>query len=217
MNSQMILESLRGTRLLAIVRNHSTLHAERIVETLIESGIDSIEISLTTPRATEIVASFARNRKGTFVGAGTVLTASETNAVTEAGAQFIVTPAISESLDEAVLLGIPSFTGVMTPTEAVEAMRRGASALKLFPAEFGGPGLLKALRAPLPLYDFVPVGGVTLNLVPDYLDAGALALGVGSPLSGSANTAPDLGLIRARAADYRAAIAAWNDKNEHAR
>ena len=210
MNSQILLDSLRRSRLLAIVRSDDAVHAERIVETLLDSGVDAIEVSLTTPRATEIIASFAGTTPGTFIGAGTVLTAAEAHAVAEAGANFIVTPAISESLDEAVRLGLPSFTGVLTPTEAVEAMRRGASALKLFPAEFGGPQLLKALRAPFPRYGFVPVGGVTLDLVTDYLDAGALALGVGSPLSGAAHTAPDLGLIRSRAADYREAIVAWN-------
>lgn len=210
MISQVILDRLRDSRLLVIVRSHNSVHAEHIVETLVDVGIGSIEVSLTTPNATDIIASFADNAAGTFIGAGTVLTAAETDAVAEAGAQFIVTPAIAESLDEAVRLGVPSFTGIMTPTEAVEAMNRGASALKLFPAEFGGPGLLRALQAPLPHYEFVPVGGVTVDLVGDYLDAGALALGVGSPLTGSANKAPDLGLIRERAAQYCEAIAAWN-------
>jgi 2-dehydro-3-deoxyphosphogluconate aldolase/(4S)-4-hydroxy-2-oxoglutarate aldolase len=115
-----------------------------------------------------------------------------------------------------VRLGLESFVGVMTPSEAIAAMRRGASAVKLFPAEIGGPAFLRAVRAPLPDYEFIPVGGVTLDLVGEYLDAGALALGVGSPLTGSASAVPDLGLIRERVADYRAAIQGWSEKQGQA-
>jgi 2-dehydro-3-deoxyphosphogluconate aldolase/(4S)-4-hydroxy-2-oxoglutarate aldolase len=138
-----------------------------------------------------------------------VLTKRQANEVAEADAAFIVTPGIAESIEEAAHLGLESFVGVLTPSEAIEAMRRGATALKLFPAEFGGPGYLKALRAPLPDYEFIPVGGVSLELVPQYLDAGAIGLGIGSPLTGGTHDVPDVARIRDRAQAYREAIDAW--------
>jgi 2-dehydro-3-deoxyphosphogluconate aldolase/(4S)-4-hydroxy-2-oxoglutarate aldolase len=204
------LDTVVKSRLLAIVRSTSAAHAETIVTTLVESGVAAIEISLTTPGAVDIIRSFhAAGKSPALLGAGTVLTAEQTRSVVDAGGSFIVTPGVAESVDEARRLGIESFVGVMTPTEAIDAMRRGAAAVKLFPAEIGGPAFLKAMLAPLPDYRFIPVGGVTVELVAKYLDAGASALGVGSPLTGAADSTPDIEAIRERVIAYRQAIDAW--------
>ena len=92
--------------------------------------------------------------------------------VLEAGGQFIVTPALAESVDESARQGIPVLAGAMTPSEAYEAMNRGATAVKLFPASIGGPPYLKALRDPFPDIPFIAVGGVGLDEAAAYWEAG---------------------------------------------
>lgn len=93
--------------------------------------------------------------------------------------------------------------GALTPTEIEAALARGADAIKLFPGSLGGPGYLKALRDPFPEVPFVPVGGVDAQIARDYLDRGALAVGVGSPLVGDAADGGELEQLRARAAEFR--------------
>jgi 2-dehydro-3-deoxyphosphogluconate aldolase/(4S)-4-hydroxy-2-oxoglutarate aldolase len=208
------LHAVRRSRLLAIVRSDSSVHAERIVATLVECGLDAVEVSFTTPNAADIIRTFAGQfSTATLVGAGTVLTKKQANEVAEADAAFIVTPGLAESIEEATHLGLESFAGILTPSEAIEAMRRGATALKLFPAEVGGPAYLRALRAPLPDFEFIPVGGVTPELVPQYLDAGAMAIGLGSTLTGGQHEVPDVERLRDRVAAFRAAVAAWEAAN----
>ena len=114
----------------------------------------------------------------------------------------MVTPAVTESVAESVARGIPVLVGAFTPTEVVTAVGLGATAVKLFPSSIGGPAYLRALRDPLPGVSFVPVGGVNAALAAEYLSAGAVAVGVGSPLVGDAARGGDLDALRARAAEF---------------
>ncbi|WP_069622432.1 bifunctional 4-hydroxy-2-oxoglutarate aldolase/2-dehydro-3-deoxy-phosphogluconate aldolase, partial [Streptomyces niveus] len=140
------------------------------------------------------------------VRAGTVLTAADAHAVHRAGADFVVTPAVCEGVTAARELGLPVLAGVMTPTEIVAALRAGACAVKIFPAaQAGGPAYLRALQGPFPDVPFVPVGGVDAAAARAYLDAGALAVGIGSPLVGdAAGTKSGAGVdaLRARARTF---------------
>jgi 2-dehydro-3-deoxyphosphogluconate aldolase/(4S)-4-hydroxy-2-oxoglutarate aldolase len=97
--------------------------------------------------------------------------------------------------------------GALTPTEVVAAVHRGATAVKLFPASIGGPSYLKALRDPLPDVPFVAVGGVDVAKAEEYFAAGAIAVGLGSPLLGDAPQGGDLGALRERARAFLAAAA----------
>ncbi|MYS75623.1 aldolase, partial [Streptomyces sp. SID5926] len=117
----------------------------------------------------------------------------------EAGARWIVTPALTESVAASVRVGLPVLAGALTPTEAVAARRAGADAVKLFPASIGGPAYLKALRDPFPDLPLVPVGGVDPTSAEQYLAHGAVAVGVGSPLVGDAAHGGDLDALRERA------------------
>jgi 2-dehydro-3-deoxyphosphogluconate aldolase / (4S)-4-hydroxy-2-oxoglutarate aldolase len=116
-------------------------------------------------------------------GAGTVLDPESARAAILAGAGFIVAP----TLNQAVIAlcnryGIPVIPGCLTPTEMLTAWEAGADMVKLFPAEFGGPDLVKAILAPLPQLRIVPVGGVDLNTAAAFIRSGAAALGVGGSL-----------------------------------
>ena len=121
-----------------------------------------------------------------IIGAGTVVTREDALSARDAGTLWMVTPAPDEGFDQAVALGGPVLAGALTPTEVGAAARKGASAVQLFPASLGGPGHLRALRDPLPEIPFVPVGGVDADRAREYFAAGAVAVGVGSPLAGDA-------------------------------
>jgi 2-dehydro-3-deoxyphosphogluconate aldolase/(4S)-4-hydroxy-2-oxoglutarate aldolase len=203
-----LLGALREHRLLAIVRGPDPAAALAAVLTLADSGVALIEVSLTSTAALETVRrARAALGDGFALGAGTVLSVLDAQRAAEAGASFLVTPAIAPSVDEASLLGLPVLAGALTPSEVVQAVSAGAAAVKLFPASLGGPSYLSALRDPFPAVAFVPVGGVDAASARSYLDRGAVAVGVGSPLLGDAALGGDLSALRDRAAEFRAAVA----------
>ncbi|MBA3620577.1 MAG: 2-dehydro-3-deoxyphosphogluconate aldolase, partial [Acidothermales bacterium] len=103
---------------------------------------------------------------------------------------------------------VPVIPGAFTPSEILQAWRSGASAVKVFPASLGGPAYLRAVRAPLPDIPLVPTGGISVDAAPAYLQAGALAVGIGSPLVGDAGDTGDLHALRRRAETLVAGVRA---------
>ncbi|OKJ34438.1 aldolase [Micromonospora sp. TSRI0369] len=203
-----LVAELAAARILAVIRGTDTAGAIAAGTALLAEGVRVVEVALTTPDAARAVEALrAVAPAGSLVGAGTVLTAADVAEVAAAGAQFVVTPAVVESIAEAARLGLPVAAGAFTPTEAYTAMRLGASAIKLFPASVGGPAYLKAVRDPFPDIPFVAVGGVGLADLPGYFAAGAIAVGVGGPLVGDAASGGDLDALRQRARAYLAAVA----------
>ena len=199
------LSGLTHEHLLAIIRGTDPVAAVRTALVLLESGIRFLEVSLVTTNALQVIAEVThRAPDGSVIGAGTVLTRNDVARAHEAGARFMVTPALTESVAESVSRGIPVLAGAFTPTEVIAAMGQGATAVKLFPASIGGPAYVRALRDPLPGVPFVPVGGVNAARAAEYLAAGAIAVGVGSPLVGDAIRGGDLDALRGRAAEFLA-------------
>jgi 2-dehydro-3-deoxyphosphogluconate aldolase/(4S)-4-hydroxy-2-oxoglutarate aldolase len=199
-----LLAELRTRSLLAIIRADRADTALACVETLVEAGITALEISLTTPGGVDAIAR-ARSQYDPhiLIGAGTVMTAAQADAVAAAHADFTVTPAITRGAHRSVELGLPLLCGALTPTEVVAALDLGATAVKIFPAKLHGPGYLRELRAPLPDAPLLAVGGVDAQSAPKYLAAGALAVGVGSPLLGDAATGGNLAELSIRASTFR--------------
>lgn len=196
---------LAAARVMAIIRGTDTAAVAAAGTALLEEGVRLVEVALTTPGALQAIETIRSGAPdGSLVGAGTVLTASAVADVAAAGAQFVVTPAVVESVPEAARRGLPVAAGALTPTEAHTAIQMGASAVKLFPASLGGPAYLKALRDPFPDIPFVAVGGVGLDEIHAYLSAGAIAVGVGGPLVGDAASGGSLDDLRARARAYLA-------------
>jgi 2-dehydro-3-deoxyphosphogluconate aldolase/(4S)-4-hydroxy-2-oxoglutarate aldolase len=185
-------EALATTGVVAILRAETAARAEAVVEVLLQNGIRSLELTLTTTGALEVVERLAaRLPSGTDLGVGTVLTAEDVDRAVDAGARFVVSPSVvPEVIDAARRHGIASYPGAFTPTEIHAAWTAGASAVKLFPGGALGPDYLKAVRAPLPDIPLVPTGGIAVEAVGGWLDAGAAAVGLGSPLIGDA-MAPD--------------------------
>ncbi|AEB45338.1 2-dehydro-3-deoxyphosphogluconate aldolase/4- hydroxy-2-oxoglutarate aldolase [Micromonospora maris AB-18-032] len=205
--TDLLTAELTAQRLLAIIRGTDTAAAIATGTALLAEGVSIIEVALTTPGALDAIAAIRADAPaGTLVGAGTVLTPAAVADVAAAGAQFVVTPAVVDSIPEAVRRGLPVAAGALTPTEAYTAVRWGASVVKLFPASVGGTAYLKAVRDPFPDIPFVAVGGVGLAELPGYLAVGAIAVGVGGPLVGDAASGGDLDALRGRARAYRAAV-----------
>ncbi|NBE53064.1 bifunctional 4-hydroxy-2-oxoglutarate aldolase/2-dehydro-3-deoxy-phosphogluconate aldolase [Streptomyces boluensis] len=201
--------ALRTERLVAIIRGKDQEASFRTVMALAEAGVPLIEVSLSGADALRVIER-ARRELGTqaWLGAGTVVTEADAARAADAGANLIVTPGLGPGFRAAVRQGLPTLAGVLTPTEVCEAVATEATALKVFPASaMGGPAYLKALRAPFPDLPFVPVGGVGTVEAAAYLKAGAVAVGVGSPLVGDAADGGDLDALRRRAAEFKAVCA----------
>ncbi len=204
-----LLAELRHRKVLAIIRTDGPDRALECIHTLVDAGITALEVSLTTPGGVEAIAK-ARSEydPSILIGAGTVVTPAQADEVAAAGAGagFAVTPAITRGAHRSVELGLPLLCGALTPTEVVAALDLGATAVKIFPAKVYGPSYLRELRAPLPDAPLIAVGGVDAQTAPEYLAAGALAVGIGSPLLGNATTGGPQAELAARARTFLAAV-----------
>jgi 2-dehydro-3-deoxyphosphogluconate aldolase/(4S)-4-hydroxy-2-oxoglutarate aldolase len=178
------LELIRSTGVVAIMRAKSSEQLLHAADAIRAGGVRVIEVTMTTPGALSVIEqAVARYGQDLLFGAGTVLDAESARAAILAGAQFIVAPTFSVPLIETCRrYSIPVMPGAFTPTEILTAWESGADMVKVFPASFGGPALIKAIKAPLPQIDLVPVGGVDLDTTADLIRAGAAAVGVGSAL-----------------------------------
>ncbi len=174
MNSQPSRDAIRKTCNLApivpVLVVHDVAHARPLAEALVRGGLPALEVTLRTPVALEVIAEMAKV-PGAVVGAGTVLTAHEVNAVKAAGAQFAVSPGATDTLLTACeTLQLPLLPGAASASEAMALLERGYDVQKFFPAEAaGGAGMLKSLGGPLPQISFCPTGGVSPQNALDYL------------------------------------------------
>lgn len=171
--------------LVAILRGITPAEVLDIGGVLVKSGINRIEVPMNSPEPLKSIALLqAEFGEDVLIGAGTVLTVAQVGQVAATGARLIVSPNCNPAVIHATkALGMDSFPGVMTPTEAFAAIEAGADALKLFPGELVGPVGLRAMKAVLPpdmpLY---AVGGVTPANMADWLAAGATGFGIGSSI-----------------------------------
>ena len=171
--------------LVAIIRGVTPADAEAIATAIFEGGIRIIEVPLNSPQpfdSIQIIASALGDRA--LVGAGTVLDTDDVRRVQSVGGRLIVAPNMNEDVVRATVdAGMVSLPGVFTPTEAFAAIEAGAHALKLFPAEAASPAVVKAQKAVLPKdFPLIAVGGVRVDNVREWLDAGADGFGLGSGL-----------------------------------
>lgn len=200
--------ALRERRVLGIIRGHDPDAARRALGVLVDAGITVVEVSLTTADALGIVAWGRRELPdAALLGVGTVLDLDDASRAVDAGAQFAVSPGLGAGIERAAALGLPILPGALTPSEVIAAHGLGAAAVKVFPASLGGPAYLRALRDPLPHVPLMAVGGVGIDDIPGYLAAGAVAVGMGSPLLGDAADGGDLGRLRERARAVLRALA----------
>jgi len=194
--------------LVAILRGLKPEEAPGVVTALLEAGFEAIEVPLNSPepfRSIEIARGLAPDK--VLIGAGTVLTVEEVDRLRDAGGNLLVSPNVEPAvIERAAGYGMVTMPGVFTPTEALAALRAGASALKFFPASVLGPSGIKAIRAVLP--PDVPVGavgGVSESDFAAYYAVGVRTFGLGSSLYKPGASAAEV------AQKARAAVAAYDD------
>jgi 2-dehydro-3-deoxyphosphogluconate aldolase / (4S)-4-hydroxy-2-oxoglutarate aldolase len=202
------LNEILRTRLVAIVRLDNYDRAVDVARALVTGGTTCIEFTLTGKGAFAAVGK-VREALGARanVGLGTVLTGEHAREAIASGAQFLVTPIVTpDAIKAAVAADVPICCGAQTATEAYAAHQHGAGLIKIFPARSGGPAFIKDILAPLPFLKLVPTGGVSAQNARQFLDAGAVAVGIGGNLvSTSAVAAGDWASITRESAACAAA------------
>ena len=207
MNKNDVLLRLRSGKVIALIRADSSDSLLDCARALAEGGLDSLELTMTTPGALEMCARVARELPQVLLGLGTVLDAETAKRGMEAGAKFIVTPAVRPEVIKACReAGVAVLCGALTPTEIYTAWELGADVVKIFPAEFFGPAYIKSIKAPFPRIEIMPTGGVTPETVGEFLRNGAFATAAGSSLvSAAALKSRDWPAVTARAREFVAA------------
>jgi 2-dehydro-3-deoxyphosphogluconate aldolase / (4S)-4-hydroxy-2-oxoglutarate aldolase len=194
-------EVVMQARAIPVLRGKDADSVLEVAHVLLEEGFKFLEVTFTVPNALDVMRELSID--GAIVGAGTVLEVAQYKAAEKAGAKFIVSPGVDVSvLEFARDREVPFIPGVFTPSEVMCARAYGFTMLKLFPGELGGIGHLKSLRGPFPDLHFMPTGGVNNTNIQDWVNAGAIAVGIGSSLTGDG----DLNGIRARARELRAVL-----------
>jgi 2-dehydro-3-deoxyphosphogluconate aldolase / (4S)-4-hydroxy-2-oxoglutarate aldolase len=206
----LLSERLASSKVIAVLRTSQVSALAPVCDVLVEEGILSLELTLTTPGLLDALEELVdRYGNSADVGVGTVVTESEAQWVMDCGAQYLVTPTMNlPVVDLAVRRKIAVFPGGLTPTELVAGWRAGATAVKIFPAETVGAGYLKHLRGPFPDLEAIPSGGVDLDATRAWLAAGAAAVSIGGPLLGDALKGGELSALRDRCRAVRAVVAA---------
>ncbi len=185
MNKTETIERIRAVGVLPVIRAGSADEAGQLIEHVVAGGISVIEITMTVPDAVGLIADSVKKYEGkALIGAGTVLEADAAQRCIDAGANFIVSPALNfKTIELCGKLEIAVLPGALTPTEVANAWSAGADIVKIFPAgAMGGASYLRSLKAPLPHIKLIPTGGVTLDTAADLIKAGAEAVGVGADL-----------------------------------
>ena len=209
MPKHVVFQGILERGMVGIVRAASPDAALQLAEACIAGGVTALEVAFTTPDTLGVLRTL-RERHGddVLLGAGTVLDAETARAAILAGAQFIISPGVNVATialcQRYQVLAMP---GAMTPTEIVTALQAGADIVKVFPAEMFGPVYIKALRAPLPHAPLMPTGGVTVENLGEWFASGAVAVGIGSSLSGPGANG-DYAAVTARAQAFVAKLAA---------
>ena len=182
MTKAYLLEQLLATKIIAIIRLSSSDSVFKLAKALHKGGIRAIEITMGTPNALDEINKLSQI-EGVIPGVGSVIDAKTAHAAIEAGAKFVVTPVSKpEIIRMAHQYNKPILSGAMTPSEILQAYEWGADVVKLFPAANFGLSYFKALKAPMPHLPIMPTGGVTVENAAEWLENGAVCLGVGSSL-----------------------------------
>ncbi|HSV43288.1 MAG TPA: bifunctional 4-hydroxy-2-oxoglutarate aldolase/2-dehydro-3-deoxy-phosphogluconate aldolase [Candidatus Bathyarchaeia archaeon] len=169
---------------LGILRGISAEDVCPITETSISAGLKTLEITMNTARACDLIKAMAKAADGRLsVGAGTVLSVDEVKAALDSGAEFIVAPVFDpEVVSFCVKKKIPVFPGALTPQEIYAAWQGGATMVKVFPSQFFGPAYFKEIKGPFQDIELLACGGVTAENIGEYFRCGASAVAFGGSI-----------------------------------
>jgi len=195
----------------AVIRLRDSSKLRAVIDALAAGGVKAIEVTMTVPRAIELIGEIAPTLPPDFViGAGTVVDPDTAHAAILAGARFIVGPVLRPAvIDVCHRYDVAVMPGCFSPTEILTAWEAGADVVKVFPATALGPSYFKDIRGPLPQLKLMPTGGVSLENAGDWIRAGAVAIGVGTALVDAKMVAAgDFAAISDRAARFVEAVRA---------
>jgi 2-dehydro-3-deoxyphosphogluconate aldolase / (4S)-4-hydroxy-2-oxoglutarate aldolase len=182
MNKHDVLNKLEAEKLVAVIRGATPEEAIAITEGAIKGGINTIELTYTTPFVQDVFSAF-RNSEA-LIGAGTVLDAETARHAILHGAKFVVSPSFHEEIAKVCnRYSVPYLPGCMTIREMVLALESGCDVVKLFPASNFTPKFIKSVNGPLPNVKIMPTGGINADNMNEWLEAGAVAVGIGSDLN----------------------------------
>lgn len=183
-NQEFSWAEFKKVPIVGIVRNLTFDEIAKILPLYLSAGLTTIEITMNTPFAEDIIRYAADKYKSRLnVGAGTVCNTDDLQQAIQAGSQFIVTPVLNADVVRAcVQAGIPIFPGAYTPTEIYQAWELGASVVKVYPATSLGPDYIRDVKAPLNKIKLLPTGGINLNNMEAFMKAGSEGLGIGGQL-----------------------------------
>ena len=180
------LTRIEHAGVVAVVREDSQKRVIEAARAVIKGGIKGIEVTFSVPQADQVIAQLKdlyQNDSSVAIGAGTVLDAVTARLAILAGAEFVVSPCFDQATAEMCnFYQVPYMPGCMTITEMQQAMKSGADIVKLFPANNFTPQMIKAAKAPLPHVNIMPTGGVNLENIAAWKQAGAIVVGVGGNL-----------------------------------
>ena len=200
-----ILNRILDCGIIAVIRAPDVERGYNLAEAARKGGITAIEIAMTTPGALEVIRELVARYPGNevIIGAGTVLDPETARLTILSGADYIISPHFNPEVVRMChryrKVCIP---GAMSVKEVVEVLESGADAIKIFPASLFGPQIIKAIREPLPQAKLVPTGGVNLDNIADWFEAGAAAVAVGGELTKEALAKNDYGLLEQKAKEF---------------
>jgi 2-dehydro-3-deoxyphosphogluconate aldolase/(4S)-4-hydroxy-2-oxoglutarate aldolase len=184
MKKEDVLAKIHEIGIMPGIRTSSAEDGRFAAEAIAQGGIPIVEITMTVPKAIDVISDMVRNSPNVIVGAGTVLDLETARRCIAAGAGFLTSPGLNLKVVEfAVKENILVIAGAMTPTEVIDAWQAGSELVKVFPcAPIGGPAYIRALRGPFPQVPMIAAGGVNQETAADFILAGAAALGIGGRL-----------------------------------
>lgn len=184
MERQQLLKEIEDSGIIAVIRLSDVSKLQHIIDAISKGGVRALEITMTTPNAIQTIETLSREIHSDFLlGVGTVLDAETARLAINAGAQFVVSPVLNEKvIQTAHRYDKLVFPGAFSPTEILTAWEYGADAVKVFPATVLGPKFFKDIQGPLPQIKLTPTGGVSLKNAAEFVQAGAICLGVGTSL-----------------------------------
>lgn len=213
MKKEKVLARLKEDCLVAVIRAHDLEQGEKVIQAVIDGGINFIEICMTVDVGSpiDLIAAMVKKYQDNdkiVIGAGTVLDPETARMAIMAGANYVVSPGLNvETIKMCNRYRVPMLPGVLTPSEAITAMEYGCDVIKVFPGNLVGPAAISSFKGPLPQGEFMPSGGVDVDNVDKWIKAGAYAVGTGSSLTKGAKTG-DYAAVTAKAQEFVAAVAA---------
>ena len=204
MKKEQVIEKLRSSGLVAVVRAKNAEDALRIGEACVKGGCAGIELTFTTPGITSIIERMSAEYASSdfVIGAGTVMDPETARLAILAGAQYVVSPYFNaDTVRMCNRYRVACMPGAMSIAEVVAGMEAGADIIKVFPGELFGPKIIKSIHGPIPQAELMPTGGVSVENVAEWIRAGAVAVGAGSSLTAGAKTG-DYDLITKMAKEF---------------